>query len=89
MSLSHSIEDRLLWEKKLAEGFGLRVGFLRTEAEVGDELLDVSRYQDHVAVITFSTTVSFECELTVVVGKGSSRRPYRHQPNRAEKPSSA
>ena len=49
------------------------------EAEVGDEFLDVSRChtsaQDQVAVIMFSTTVRLECELAVVVGKGSSRRP--------------
>lgn len=63
------------------------------EEEVGDGFLDVSRYntpaQDQVAVIAFSTTVSFECELTVIVGKGWSRRPHRHQPKPAGKPPSA
>lgn len=54
--------------------------------EVEGELLNMSRYsntpaRDQVTVITFSMTVSFECELTVIVGKGSSRPPSRLRPN--------
>ena len=56
---------------------------------MGDEFLDLSRYsttaRDQVAVITFSATVSFECELIVIVGKESSRRPSRLRSNLAGK----